>query len=132
MMRYITVPTAPPPPKGARYSHAVEAGGFLYVTGQLPVDPADPDADLPAGIEAQTEMTLHNLKLVVEAAGFRLADTVFARIYLKEFERDYARMNAVYARQFGDDERMPGRTTVGVTRLARDALVEIDLVLVRS
>ena len=131
-MRYIKVPTAAPPPKTARYSHAVEAGGLLHVTGQLPVDPADPDADLPSGIEAQTEMVFRNLKLIVEAAGYRLQDTIFVRIYLSDFTHDYVGLNAVYHRHFDDDERMPARTTVGVARLGRDALVEIDLVLART
>jgi 2-iminobutanoate/2-iminopropanoate deaminase len=128
-MRYITVPHAAPPPKTARYSHAVEAHGFLYVTGQLPVDPANPDAALPTGIEAQTEMAFRNLQLIVEAAGYDLGNTVFARIYLTDFDRDYPGMNEVYRRHFANEERMPGRTTVGVTRLARGGLVEIDLVV---
>lgn len=131
-MRHIKVPTAAPPPKTARYSHAVEAGGQLHVTGQLPVDPDDPDADLPSGIEAQTEMVFRNLKLIVEAAGYTLRDTVFVRIYLRDFVRDYAGLNAVYHRHYDDDERMPARTTVGVANLGRDALVEIDMVLARA
>jgi 2-iminobutanoate/2-iminopropanoate deaminase len=130
-MRYITVPNAAPPPKTARYSHAVEANGFLFVTGQLPIDPANPDAALPAGIEAQTEMAFRNLELIVAAAGYDLDNTVFARIYLTDFDRDYPGMNEVYRRHYGNGERMPGRTTVGVTRLARGALVEIDLVVAR-
>ena len=131
-MRYINVPQAAPPPKTARYSHAVEAQGFLYVTGQLPVDPANPDAALPTGIEAQTEMAFRNLKLIVEAAGYEFGNTAFVRIYLTDFDRDYPGMNAVYRRHFDNDERMPGRTTVGIVRLARGALVEIDLVVARE
>jgi reactive intermediate/imine deaminase len=131
-MRYITVSNAAPPPKTARYSHAVEAQGVLYVTGQLPVDPDNPDAALPVGIEAQTEMAFRNLRLIVEAAGYDLGNTAFARIYLTDFDRDYPGMNAVYRRHYDNDERMPGRTTVGVTRLARGALVEIDLIVARE
>ncbi len=131
-MRYIKVAAAAPPPKTARYSHAVEAHGFLHVTGQLPIDPADPAADLPAGIEAQTEMVFRNLTIISEAAGYRLADTVIARIYLSDFDRDYAGLNAVYHRHFDDDGRMPARTTVGVAKLGRGALVEIDLVLAQA
>ena len=129
MPRYIRVPAAAPSPKTARYSHAVEAGGLLFVTGQLAVDPENFDAPLPPGIEAQTDLVFRNLILIVEAAGYRLSDTVFARVFLTEFERDYAGMNGVYNRYFSDDARMPGRTTVGVTKLARDGLVEIDLVV---
>lgn len=132
MTRYIKVDQAAPPPETARYSHAVEAGGVLYVTGQLPIDPDQPDAALPAMIEAQTELVFRNLIAIVEAAGYSLRDTVFARIYLSNFDRDYVGLNAVYHRYFDDDAALPGRTTVGVAKLGRDALVEIDLTLVRS
>jgi 2-iminobutanoate/2-iminopropanoate deaminase len=131
-MRYLVVPNAAPAPKSARYSHAVEVDGLLFVTGQLPVDPANPEGPLPQGIEAQTEMSFHNLGLILAAAGYEFRNTVFARIYLKDFERDYPGMNAVYLRYFSDDARLPGRTTVGVTKLGRDALVEIDLVVGRG
>jgi 2-iminobutanoate/2-iminopropanoate deaminase len=132
MPRYIRVPEAAPSPKTARYSHAVEAGGLLFVTGQLAVDPDNFDAPLPPGVGAQTEFVFRNLVLIVEAAGYKLSDTVFARIFLTHFERDYPEMNAVYNRYFSDDARMPSRTTVGVTKLARDGLVEIDLVVAKG
>jgi 2-iminobutanoate/2-iminopropanoate deaminase len=131
-MRYLVVPGAAPAPKSARYSHAVEVNGLLFVTGQLPVDPANPDGSLPQGIEGQTEMALHNLEIIVAAAGFELRNTAFVRIYLKDFERDYPGMNAVYLKHFSDETRLPGRTTVGVTKLGRDALVEIDLIVARG
>lgn len=130
--QHLNAPDAAPPPPGARYSHAVKAGPTLYVTGQLPVDPDDPAAALPAGIEAQTRVVFENLRRIVAHAGYDLADTVFARVYLTDFKRDYPGMNAVYQAHFPDDARLPGRTTVGVTGLARDALVEIDLVLFRG
>jgi reactive intermediate/imine deaminase len=132
MARYITVANAAPSPKTVRYSHAVEAGGLLHVTGQLPIDPADPGAPLPATIEAQAELVFLNLQLIVEAAGYRLSDAVFVRLYLTDFERDFAGLNTVYHRHFADETRMPGRTTVGVARLGRSALVEIDMVLERQ
>lgn len=131
-MRYLTVPGAAPAPKTARYSHAVEINGLLFVTGQLPVDPVNPDAPLPQGIEAQTEMSFRNLEIIVAGAGFELKNTAFARVYLKDFDRDYPGMNAVYLRHFIDETRFPGRTTVGVTKLGRDALVEIDLIVGRG
>ena len=131
MTRHIKVNIAAPPPKTAGYSHAVEANGFLFVTGQLPVDPAHPDAALPASIEQQTELVFRNLTLIVEASGYTLSDTIFARIYLSHFERDYVGLNSVYHRYFTDETAFPARTTVGVAKLGRDALVEIDLTLAR-
>lgn len=132
MPRYIKAETAAPPPKTARYSHAVEAGGLLYITGQLPIDPDNPDATLPAGIEEQTELVFRNLVLIADAAGYRLWDAVFVRVYLADFDRDYTGLNAVYHGHFDDDARMPARTTVGVAKLGRGALVEIDMVLERQ
>lgn len=129
---YLNAPDAAPAPPTAKYSHAVEAGSFLYVTGQLPADPDDLEAPLPDGIAAQTHLVFKNLQRIVAHAGFDLVDTVFARVYLTDFKRDYPGMNAVYSEYFPDDARLPGRTTVGVTALARDALVEIDLVLYRG
>lgn len=131
-LKHLNAPDAAPAPPGARYSHAVKAGPFLYVTGQLPVDPDDPQKSLPEGIEAQTRLVFENLQRIVAHAGYALADTVFARVYLTDFKRDYPGMNRVYQEHYPDDARLPGRTTVGVTGLARDALVEIDLVLYRN
>ena len=68
----------------------------------------------------------------MDAAGYSLENTVFARIYLTRFEEDYAGLNGVYHRYFEDPARMPARTTVGVARLGREARVEIDLVLSRA
>ncbi|AVA23719.1 RidA family protein [Rhizobium sp. NXC24] len=131
MTRYIKTDTAAPPPRTARYSHAVEANGFLFVTGQLPIDPDNPEGPLPSSIEEQTELVFRNLSLIVEASGYALSDTVFARIYLSHFERDYAGLNSIYHRYLTDENALPARTTVGVARLGRDALVEIDLTLAR-
>ena len=128
-LKHLNAPDAAPAPPTAKYSHAVQAGPFLYVTGQLPADPDDLDAPLPAGIEAQTRLAFKNLEPIVAHAGYSLADTVFARVYLTEFKRDYAGMNRIYQEYYPDDDRLPGRTTVGVTALARNAQVEIDLVL---
>ncbi|MGT2476058.1 RidA family protein [Paraburkholderia terrae] len=122
-------PTAAPPPPSARYSHAVEANGWLHVTGQLPVDPNAPDKPLPEGIEAQAKLCFHNIELIVQHAGFALSDTVFVRIYLRDFNADYAGFNRVYDSYFDDAARLPARTTIGVAQLGRDARVEIDAVL---
>ena len=114
----------------APYSHAVEAGGFVFVTGQLATDPDDDSLPVPEGIEAQTAKVMDNLQRVLHGLGIGLEHAVSVRIFLTEFRRDYAAMNTLYASYFPTDRR-PARTTVGVTALARDGLIEIDLVAVR-
>ena len=110
----------------APFSHAVACDGWLFVTGQMPTDPGDDSAPLPEGIEAQTRRVMENLKRVLAGAGSALDRVVFARVYLTHFERDYAAMNAVYQSYFAAG-KLPARTCIGVTGLARGALVEIDL-----
>ncbi|WP_082093862.1 RidA family protein [Devosia limi] len=111
----------------APFSHAVEADGWVFVTGQMPTDPDAPDAPLPEGIEAQTRRVMENLKLVLGGIGLGLENVTFARIYLTQFERDYGLLNQTYLQYF-ETGKLPGRTTIGVTALAVGALVEIDLV----
>jgi 2-iminobutanoate/2-iminopropanoate deaminase len=111
----------------APFSHAVEADGWVFVTGQMPTDPAAPDAPLPTGIEAQTRRVIENLKIVLGGIGLGLEHVTMARIYLTEFERDYASLNALWP-SLWEAGKLPARTTVGVTALAVGALVEIDLV----
>lgn len=111
----------------APFSHAVEADGWIFVTGQMPTDPNAPDAPLPMGIEAQAQQVIDNLKLILGGLDLGLDHVTMARIYLTEFERDYPGMNAVWERNFAPD-KLPARTTIGVTALAVGALVEIDLV----
>ena len=110
----------------APFSHAVACDGWLFVTGQMPTDPDDDSAPLPEGIEAQTRRVMENLERVLAGAGSALDRVVFARVYLTHFERDYAAMNAVYQSYFAAG-KLPARTCIGVTGLARGALVEIDL-----
>jgi 2-iminobutanoate/2-iminopropanoate deaminase len=131
MIKRHNVAAAPPPPVGVKYHHATEADGWLYVTGQLPTHPQAPSSPFPSGIAAQAEQTFENLTTIVEGAGFALSDTVFVRIYLTHFERDFDGFNVVYHRYFADGDQVPSRTTVGVAKLGRDALVEVDLVLYR-
>ena len=114
----------------APFSHAAEADGWVFVTGQMPTDPADDGLPLPDGIEAQTRRVMDNLILVLRGLELDLKHVVFARAYLTHFQRDYAAMNAAYKSYFPAD-RLPARTCIGVTGLARDALVEIDLVVRR-
>lgn len=122
------VPDASPPPPSSLYAHAVQADGWLHVTGQLPTDPDAPSAPLRDGIEAQSELCFENLHRILRHAGYTMADVVFVRIYLKEFERDFTAFNGVYIRNIPQDRPPPSRTTVGVSALGRGALVEIDMV----
>ncbi len=114
----------------APFSHAVETNGWVFLTGQMPTDPKDPDAPLAPGIEAQTRRVMNNLVLVLEGLGLGLEHVISARAFLTEFERDYAVMNDVY-RSYFPAERLPARTCVGVTALAVQALVEIDFIAKR-
>jgi len=119
------IPAAPEPV--APFSHAVEAGGWVQITGQMPTDPDDAAKPLPEGIEAQTRRVMDNLVLVLGELGLGLEHVTSARAFLTHFERDYAGLNEVYASYFPTGRR-PARTCVGVTGLARGALVEIDMI----
>lgn len=125
---FFMVPCAPTPV--APFSHAVEVDGWVFVTGQMPTWPDDDSRALPEGIEAQTARVMDNLILVLAGLGLDLSHVIQARVYLTRFQQDYAAMNAVYASYFPADRR-PARTCVGVTGLARDALVEVDLLAKR-
>lgn len=122
---FLMVRAAPEPV--APFSHAVEADGWLFITGQMPTHPSDPAIPLPEGIEAQTRRVMDNLVIVLRGVGLGLENVVSARVFITEFERDYAAMNAVYRSYFAPD-KLPARTCIGVTGLARKALVEIDLI----
>lgn len=111
----------------APYSHVVEQDGWLFVTGQLATDPRDDAAPLPEGIEAQTHQVMDNLRRALSGAGAGFEQVLCVRAFLVDFERDYAAFNRVYAGYFAPD-RLPARTTVGVTALARGGIVEIDLI----
>ena len=125
-LEFLNFSAAPPPPPTAAYSHAVRAGEYLFVTGQLGVDPAT-NTLVPGGTVAQTHQVMRNLEAVLAGAGTSLARAVMVRVYLTNFG-DYAAMNAAYASYF-DPRRLPSRTTVGVIALALDAAVEIDLIV---
>jgi 2-iminobutanoate/2-iminopropanoate deaminase len=122
------LPDAPKPV--APYSHAVEAGPFIFVTGQLATDPVDDSLPIPPGIEAQTRKVMDNLTRVLRGCGLSLANVVGVRIFLTDFNGDYAAMNKIFSTYFADDRR-PARTTVGVTALARGGIVEIDMIAFR-
>ena len=126
---YYLIPDAPKPV--APCSHVVEADGWLFVTGQLATDPDGDALPLPEGIEAQTRKVMDNLKRALAGAGAGFEQVVCVRIFLTDFERDYAPFNRLYAEYFAPD-RLPARTTVGVTHLARGGIVEVDLIARRS
>lgn len=111
----------------APFSHAAEIDGWVFLTGQMPTWPDDPDRALPDGIEAQTRRVMDNLIIVLEGLGLGLENVVQVRAFLTEFERDYAVMNETY-RSYFPEGRLPARTCVGVTAMAVGALVEIDCV----
>jgi 2-iminobutanoate/2-iminopropanoate deaminase len=110
----------------APFSHAVETDGFVFVTGQMP-DTSEAPGVLPAGVVAQTHAVMKNLQTVLAGLSLGLEHVVMARIYLTNFSHDYAPMNEAYRGYFAPG-RLPARTCVGVTGLAYDALVEIDLI----
>jgi len=113
----------------APLSHAVETDGFVFVTGQMPDTPATPGV-LPEGVVEQTKAVMKNLKVVLNGINLGFEHVVMARIYLARFKEDYAAINETYQQYFPADRR-PARTCVGVTGLAYDALIEIDLVCKR-
>ena len=114
----------------APFSHAVECDGWIQITGQMPTDPDDDSKPLADGVEAQTRRVMDNLIIVLEGLGLGLEHVLSCRIFITEFKRDYEAMNATYKSYFPAD-RLPARTCVGVTGLARDALVEIDMIAKR-
>ena len=113
----------------APFSPAVETDGFVFVTGQMPDTPATPGM-LPDGIVEQTKAVMKNLKVVLNGLNLGFEHVVMTRIYLTRFKQDYAAMNETYQQYFPPDRR-PARTCVGVTGLAYDALIEIDLICKR-
>jgi 2-iminobutanoate/2-iminopropanoate deaminase len=125
-LAFLNFADAPPPPPTAAYSHAVRAGEWLFVTGQLGVDPKTGTL-VAGGTVAQCRQVMQNLATVLRSAGTSLDRAVMTRIYLTDFA-DYAAVNAEYARHFAPG-KLPARTTVGVTALALGGAVEIDLIV---
>ncbi|HXE31634.1 MAG TPA: RidA family protein [Terriglobales bacterium] len=107
------------------YVQAVRAGGFLFLSGQIPLDPATGALLVDADIAQQTERVLQNLQAVLEAGGASLAAAVKTTVYLADLN-DFAAMNAAYAKFF--PQNPPARSTVEVSRLPRGARVEIDVI----
>ena len=114
----------------APFSHAVECDGWIQLTGQIPTDPEDDRKPLPDGIEGQTRRVMDNLVIVLIGLGLGLEHVLSCRVYITHFQRDYESMNEAYQAYFPPG-RLPARTCIGVTGLARDALVEIDMMVRR-
>ena len=114
----------------ATFSHASEVDGWVFLTGQMPTWPGEPDRALPEGVEAQTRRVMDNVIIVLNGMDLELKNVAQARVYLTQFERDYATMNDTYQSYF-EPGKLPARTCIGVTGLAVGALVEIDMVAKR-
>jgi 2-iminobutanoate/2-iminopropanoate deaminase len=110
------------------YSQAIRAGAFLFVSGQIPIDPAT-GALVDGDIAAQTRRVFGNLAAILEAGGATFADVVRTTVYLADMT-DFAAMNEVYAEYFAAPA--PARATVQAARLPRDARVEIDVIAMVS
>lgn len=120
------IATAAAPGAIGPYSQAIDAGAFVYASGQLPVDAAS--GMMPEGIKAQTEQSLANVKAVLAAAGLSLEHVVKTTVFLADMA-DFAAMNEVYAAHFS--EPYPARSAVAVRQLPKSALVEIEVVAAR-
>lgn len=108
------------------YSQAIQAGGFLFTSGQIPVDPVT--GAIPEGIEAQAHQSLRNVQAILAQAGLDLSAVVKTTVYLKDMNH-FAAMNEVYA-QFFEGTTFPARSAVEVARLPKDVWVEIEAVAV--
>jgi len=122
-MRDIVTTDRGPKPIGP-YSQAVKANGFLYLSGQVALDPKTNEMT-GADIRQQTERVLENIKGIVEAAGSNLHHVIKTTVFLKDMN-EFPQMNEVYARYF--TAAPPARSTVQVARLPKDALVEIEVI----
>lgn len=118
------ISTAKAPAAIGPYSQAIAVGGLLFVSGQIPLDPAT-GAMVEGGIEAQTVRVLENLKAIVEAAGTSLASAVKTTVYITDIG-DFGKVNEIYGSYF--TENPPARVCVEVSNLPKGALIEIDLI----
>ena len=108
------------------YSQAIEAGGFVFASGQIPVDPAT--GNIPEGIEAQAKQALTNVKNLMEASGLSMENIVKTSVFVKDMN-DFAKVNEVYATLFESD--FPARSCVEVARLPKDVLIEVEVIAAR-
>ncbi len=108
------------------YSQAVKANGFVYISGQIPINPATGEV-VKSGIEDEVNQVMKNLKAIIEEAGSSLSQVVKTTIYLKDIN-DFDAVNKTYGQYF--EEHKPARATVQVARLPKDVSVEIDAVCI--
>ncbi len=126
-MSKTVVATVSAPAAIGPYSQAIRSGNLIFTAGQIALDPVT-GLVVPGGIAEQTTRVLENLKAILEASGSSLAQTVKATVFLKDFN-DFAAMNAVYGAYLAPAGiAAPARSTVEVSRLPKDVLVEIELV----
>ena len=119
-----TISTASAPAALGPYSQALKAGGFVWCSGQIPIDPVT-NTIVATTIEDQTRQAIGNLRAVLEAAGTDLSHVVKTTVFIKDMN-DFAALNKVYAELFGDTK--PARSCVEVARLPKDVKVEIECV----
>ncbi len=119
-----TISTENAPKALGPYSQALKAGGFVFCSGQIPINPAT-NAVEAATVEDQTRQSISNLKNVLEKAGTSLAKVVKTTVFIKDMN-DFAALNGVYAEMFGDTK--PARSCVEVARLPKDVKVEIECI----
>ena len=124
-MKKVIATTAAPGAIGP-YSQAIDAGAFVYASGQIPVNPAT--GEIPEGITAQTEQSLRNVCAILEAAGLSVDNVVKTTVFLADMN-DFAAMNEVYGRVF--TEPYPARSAVAVRTLPKNVLVEIEVIATR-
>ncbi|QXJ33753.1 RidA family protein [Saccharolobus shibatae] len=122
-MKEIVFTDKAPRPIGP-YSQGVKVGDVLYVSGQIPVDP-NTNEIVGKNIEEQTIRVIENIKVILESAGYMLDDVVMSFVYLKDI-KDFQRFNEVYSKYFSNNP--PARVTIEVSRLPRDALIEISVI----
>ena len=119
-----TIATEGAPKAIGPYSQAVADGGFLFTSGQIPLDPSTGEL-VPGDIRSAVERVFDNIEAILSAAGLTLDDVVKTTVYLLRMS-EFGEMNAVYARRFGNHR--PARSTVAVAELPKDASVEIDVI----
>ena len=121
------ISTAEAPKAIGPYSQAIEAGGFIFVSGQIPLIPATGEL-VDGSVEVQTARVLENLKAILEAAGSSLESVVKTTVYITTMD-DFAKVNGIYGQYF--QENPPARVCVEVSKLPKGALVEIDVIAAR-